>query len=59
MMFSPNKKAPKRFIGELFGGPDRIDKAMAELPSGLGIIENYEMINEHSVKRLLKSSVFE
>ena len=51
MTILPNKKAPKRFIGELFGGPDRIDKAMAELQSGLGIIEIYLIINQHSVKR--------
>ena len=34
-MENSNKKAPKRFNEAVFGGPDRIDKAMAELQSGL------------------------
>jgi hypothetical protein len=34
------------------GGPDRIDKAVVELQSGLGDIELYVITNEHSVKRI-------
>jgi hypothetical protein len=40
------------------GGPDRIDKAMAELQSGLGDIKLYVIANQHSVKKLFKSSVY-